>query len=472
MNFALLRIVAAIAFGMLVVTQAAKYLLSLLHLLYYLLPLVGVVILASRQRLVHLPSVVQVPVIKPLSALNYLWRILALQVGFYCVTFWLFAGYIAQTKVSLSLPKQDMLDFIMLLHQQPILYTLLPFFAIGCYALGLLYFVLQHNKEPALTSCFYQPAKKMPWLYFNNLLHLAETHSSLIALQLVLVAVVMQAANAISKMLVDFDLLANPWLFALLASPLCAVVQYNLRDVVGWLSRKRCSLGLMLLLFAVSLLLFFVLVAIAFAPWLITFSSKYNAAQAATGKSFSNVLSGNFPLLILGWFFINMPRLGSMIGRYAYGFTMRGALLLNMLATAIVAILLHLVTFAQMLQVYQLLQNQMLLFNSCLVVLFMLWLYASDICNLSNLKLGPMLTVANPQKVKWRSMSRLIYQSLFVMVTFIGGIGCVGWRFSQYYVGFVCVFLLPVYAGFTMALVKCLWPQRRLFWRQGILGSA
>ncbi len=432
-----------------------QYLLEPVRAFYYcIVPILYVVLLTSSKRLNFLDSRIHYESdVAAVSKTKYFFGLVLLQTLFYIMTFWIFSCYVYQTNVNVYLHTLDILDFIALFKQYPLLYTVLPFIATACYGIGLLYFVVHHEKSPFLTECFYHVPKKLPWLFIHNVMIAAESYSYIIISYLIFIFLVLIANNSMSLLIVNFAPLSNPLLYIVIVLPVFFLLHNYNREVAGWFIRKKYSIGFAFMLVAVVFFLALTVIDVFFAPFLAAITNKNIVKYALAEKTFEALLPKRFELLLLGWFFINMPRLGSIIGRFSYGFTIREAMILNLLATALVGSVLNTVTVETWQALYTFFVDPFCLFYGTLFIILLLWLNGCYVKDQSSLWAGPM-SIFPTIHLKRRSNIGFVYRSFLLLLMVLGGAGFMGWRLGQYFVTFILIFLFPIYLYFSFVLFR------------------
>lgn len=459
MKLSLVCACATTCIGMLVAVSYFPYVLVAIKFYYYIVPILFVVILTTPKRLQFTQEHHSENISHKLSRTKYFVLLLSIQVVFYFTMFWLFNCYLYQAKINCHLHTIDVLAMAMLLKQDPLLYTVLPFIAVASLGLGLLYFVVQHKKKPTLTECFYREPKKLPRLFFYNIMINAEKVAYLISLYIIFIFFLLNISNAMSLLLLNFAPLSNPLAYTLLLLPSVIIFKKYDRVLVGWFVRHKYSFGFMFVIIALGCLLILAMLNVLFIKPLVALTNAVVIKHAMLQAPVEILLPKRFEMLLLGWFFINLPRLVSMVGRFSYGFTMREAAVLNLLAIVVISAGLNLFVIDAWATSYELLTAPFWLFYSSLFVLLVLWLHGCYIKDRASLNMGPMAIFCGPA-FKRRSIMVAAKTNIFVALIMVSSAGVMGWRLSQYFSTFIVIFLWPVCLCFSLVLLQSLVWQR------------
>ena len=321
MKISLFFVYVVICVGMIMVVSYFQYLLEAIKFYYYIMPALFVVLLTFSKRLQFAEKNYSENISNKLSKTEYFILLLSVQIVFYFTMFWLFSCYIYQSKINFHLHSLDILDVAFLIKQEPLLYTIFPFIAVACLGTGLLYFVIHHKKKPSLTECFYREPKKLPQLFFYNIMINAEMGSYLVSLYIVFIFFVLIASNSISLLLVNFAPLSNPWVYTLMLLPIIITFKKYDREFVGWFVRRKYSFSFMFVIIALGCFLILSLINVFFTKPLVALTNAIIIKYSILNETLEILLPKRLEILLLGWFFINMPRLANIVGRFSYGFT-------------------------------------------------------------------------------------------------------------------------------------------------------
>jgi hypothetical protein len=201
----------------------------------------------------------------------------------------------------------------------------------------------------------------------------------------------------------------------------------------------------------VILLVALTTIVIFFLPFLKMFALKNNNYSLLHTK-FDELLSTRVETLLLSWFLINMPKLGCTIGRLSYGFTIRRAIFLNVIAISIVGIIIKFIFIPNWQTMYNLFINPGWLFYGSLFVIPTLWLYGNYVKDKITLWTGSM-HVFSTTHFKNRSIVKFVQRSFLVLLVLVSGSGFIGWRLSQYLMDCIILLLLPIYVCFAGKLL-------------------
>lgn len=453
MKFSLFVTCLVIALGLVIAALYFQYLIIPLKLFYYFAgPVLFMLLIASPKILACKLAIKSAFKLKKLSAINYFLLLLAVQLLFYYLTIWLFTSYIYQTNINQYLPAIAIDSFLQSINQAPLLYLFLPGIASASCGITLLYFVDYYQRSPFLTECFYRQPNKLPWLFVHNVLITAESYAGIIVKYIIFIALVLMLYNALSLIAIDYLVLQNPFFVLFISLPVLILFRRVNKTIVSWLLRNRYSLGFILSIYAVALVVILFLVTLFFLVNIQSFSKIFQVDYSGFNKSFAPLLTSRWEVLLLAWFFINMPKLANFIGRISSGFKVREVLLLNLLATVMVAGIMHFILANYWQNLYNTFTDPFWLFYSALPIILILWLSANYVKDLRSLWVGPLF-VATTVHLKNRSIIKFTQRSCLILLVLTAGTSFIGWRLSQYLVTFITIFLFPVYFGFVGKII-------------------